>query len=69
MTKNQLLKAIRNQCVECMGRQPSLVDGYTAPKCSLYPFRMGKDPKPARKGRYQKKPLPVEQDSTVGGRQ
>lgn len=50
MTKKQLLKAIRRQCVECMGNQPSLIEGCTSPKCSLYPMRMGEDPTPARKG-------------------
>ena len=45
-TKNQLLKTIRKQCIECMGFQEREVEICTAPKCSLFPYRMGKDPSP-----------------------
>lgn len=38
------LKAIRYQCIECMGFQPSFIPDCTSPRCSLYPFRMGKKP-------------------------
>jgi len=36
------LKAIRFQCIECMGFQASLVYECTDTFCPLYPFRMGK---------------------------
>jgi hypothetical protein len=41
VSKSVLWRAIRLQCIECMGNQQSLVDGCTCPKCSLYPFRSG----------------------------
>lgn len=34
--------AVQIHCRECMGFQPSLVEGCTAPKCWLYPLRMGR---------------------------
>jgi len=60
-TKAELLKVIRLQCEECMGSESArkgefdqtarnLVVDCTAPKCSLFPFRLGKDPWPTRKG-------------------
>jgi hypothetical protein len=33
--------AIRAHCAECMGFQPALVDGCSAPECWLYPLRNG----------------------------
>ena len=48
-TKATILKAIRAQCIECMGNQPFLIEGCTSPKCSLYPYRSGKDPRPSKK--------------------
>lgn len=36
--------AIRAFCVECMGGMIAEVDRCTSLKCSLYPFRMGKNP-------------------------
>ena len=38
------LKAIRCFCIECMGGQVREVKDCTAPNCSLYAFRMGKNP-------------------------
>jgi hypothetical protein len=35
------LIAIKCFCKECMGYQPSLVEGCTSPRCPLYPFRLG----------------------------
>ena len=43
-TKGELLRTIRKNCIECMGNQPSLVEGCTAPNCELFEYRMGKDP-------------------------
>lgn len=37
------VSAIRSHCVECMGGQVQEVARCTALKCSLYPFRMGKN--------------------------
>ena len=42
------IKAIRYQCLECMGFQYGLVADCTSVLCSLYPYRMGKNPE--RKG-------------------
>ena len=61
-TKAQLLKGIKLQCQECMGSTVArkeeidqvagnLVVGCTVTDCSLFPYRLGKDPWPARKGR------------------
>jgi hypothetical protein len=36
------LKAIRLNCIECMGHQQSLVIDCTDSLCPLYPFRTGK---------------------------
>lgn len=60
-TKAELLKVIKLQCQECMGSNvarngesnveaSNLVIGCTAPDCSLFPFRSGKDPWKKRKG-------------------
>lgn len=47
-TKTMLLAVIRKHCIECMGGMVLEVEKCTAPKCLLFPFRMGKDPTPAR---------------------
>ena len=36
--------AILNFCSECMGFQPALIAGCTAPECWLYPLRLGVGP-------------------------
>jgi len=36
------IKAIRCQCIECMGFQLAEIPKCTAPLCPLFPFRMGK---------------------------
>jgi hypothetical protein len=36
------LASIAGHCRECMGFQPGLVAGCTAPACWLYPWRTGK---------------------------
>ena len=36
------LKAIKFNCIECMGFQENLVPECTDQHCPLYPFRMGK---------------------------
>lgn len=45
-TKAEILKAIRNQCIECMGGQVREVALCTSPMCSLFEFRHGTDPHP-----------------------
>lgn len=40
----KLLKAIRQKCLDCCCYQQSEVANCTVEKCSLHPFRMGKNP-------------------------
>jgi hypothetical protein len=42
------LKAIRYQCLECMGFVTSEVKRCTSPLCSLFPYKLGTNPE--RKG-------------------
>ena len=49
-------KAIRYQCLECVGWLPLEVKECTDPHCPLYPFRMGTNP--SRK-RGQKEPKQI----------
>ncbi len=51
-TKGEILKAIRSHCLECCcGSDMEVKICTVGLKCALYPYRTGKDPKPARKGR------------------
>lgn len=44
-TKAQLLKLIRENCIQCMGGAMGEVGQCTAEKsCNFWPFRFGKDP-------------------------
>lgn len=43
------VKAIRAFCIDCCGGAASEVKTCTAPKCALYPFRMGKNPYRAKR--------------------
>ena len=55
-TKGQILKDIRKHCLNCCDgswtevRDCSALIPPTERHCVLYPYRMGKDPNPARKG-------------------
>jgi len=49
-TKKRILHAIREHCIDCCGGSKEEVRLCTVSDCALYPFRLGKDPKPARKG-------------------
>ena len=40
-----VLKEIRKYCIECLGGMRNEVEKCSAPKCRLYPFRMGRKPK------------------------
>jgi len=46
MTKRELLKKIRLNCIDCMGGQFLEVAGCTSPKCQFFELRFGKDPRP-----------------------
>ena len=43
------VKAIREFCIDCCGGSPSTVKTCPSEKCSLYPFRFGKNPYVKRK--------------------
>lgn len=45
-TKAELLRRIRENCVECMGGVASEVPLCTSPKCKFFEFRTGHDPRP-----------------------
>ena len=45
-TKAELLKVIRRECINCMGGYIDEVSKCTTPKCELFDYRMGKDPRP-----------------------
>lgn len=49
-TKTEILKAIRQNCIDCSGGSVAEVRDCVIPKCPMYPFRMGTDPTPARSG-------------------
>lgn len=42
--KTNPVKAIRAFCIDCCGGSAYEVKLCTAPKCALYPFRLGKNP-------------------------
>jgi len=44
MSKQQLLKAIREKCMDCCVYQTKEVRLCTVKKCQLWVFRFGKDP-------------------------
>jgi len=56
-TKAEILRAIGKHCLECVGgsfeaRKDCGGDRTLGGKeCNLYPFRFGKDPKPARRSK------------------
>jgi len=47
-TKADILKTIRNKCLECSCGQPGEVRKCHLTTCDLWPFRLGRDPNPAR---------------------
>jgi len=49
-TKAALLQAVRQKCLDCACHQPSEVRSCTVTACALWPFRLGCDPAPARRG-------------------
>ena len=48
-TKKSPLKAIRQNCLDCVGYKPSDVRNCHITDCSLWPFRMGNNPFHKRK--------------------
>ena len=47
-TKAELLRVILCNCKNCMGGYEGEILKCSAPDCELFPYRMGKDPKPNR---------------------
>jgi hypothetical protein len=43
-TKHSPLRAIRAKCIDCSGGSRAEVRRCTVTDCSLYPYRMGKNP-------------------------
>lgn len=48
-TKAAILKAIRKNCIECSAGSMAAIQHCPMEDCPLFPYRMGKDPCPARK--------------------
>ena len=48
-TKATILRTIREHCIGCMGGMQSEVEKCTAPKCKLFEYRMGRDPRVSAK--------------------
>ena len=46
-TKAEVLRSIRNKCLDCSCYQPQEVKLCTVYTCALYPYRHGKDPNPS----------------------
>lgn len=55
-TKGEILKLIRLNCLECCGSYVDEVKRCTSDSCKFHPFRLGKDPNPAKVGFGNKKP-------------
>jgi hypothetical protein len=73
-SKAALWKAIRSFCIECMGGSKAEIERCTAPKCPLYPWRLGAGNsiyKSGRKptGRPFRKPTDRETESVSGGKE
>ncbi len=54
-TKAELLKAIRRNCMFCTYDQMKEIELCPSTKCSLWPFRMGKDPDKKPQSEAQRK--------------
>lgn len=61
-TKFQVLKAIREKCLDCCCDSHKEVTLCQVKDCTLYPFRFGKDPVPAKKGQGFGKVRPAHDD-------
>ncbi len=49
------IKAIRAKCLDCMGGSAKEVRLCNIPECSLFPYRLGKNPARARKENHVKR--------------
>lgn len=49
------IKAIRAKCLDCMVESSKEVRLCNIPECSLFPYRLGKNPARAKKGKGQVK--------------
>jgi hypothetical protein len=47
-TKADILRAIRQKCLDCSCHQPSEVRDCPITACDLWPYRFGRDPEPSR---------------------
>jgi hypothetical protein len=47
-TKTDILRVIKIYCLECCGNDIKEINNCIVNKCSLYPFRLGKDPNPGK---------------------
>ena len=56
------MKAIRAKCLDCCGGQVNVVKACPCPDCSLYPFRLGKNPN------LQQKRTPAQLEALKRGR-
>jgi len=56
-TKGQVLKSIRNKCLDCCCGSRGQVSKCHLLECSLHPYRLGKDPKPSTRQTHQKPTL------------
>ena len=57
--------AVQNFCRECMGFQPSLIEGCSDPQCWLFPWRLGKTP-PALRSKVQRSAAQVAAGQRLG---
>ena len=49
-TKAHILKIIRRKCLVCSSGNRKEADNCRVEDCNLWPYRLGKDPTPARAG-------------------
>ena len=49
-SKADILRAVRDKCWDCSGYQRDEIRLCPVQTCALWPFRMGNDPNPARRG-------------------
>jgi len=59
------IKAIRAKCLDCMGGSSKEVRLCNIPECSLFPYRLGRNPARARKGRERPKDTLFAKNSVV----
>jgi hypothetical protein len=56
-TKTDLLRAIREKCLDCSVYQPREVRLCPVHKCALHPYRSGVDPNPSGSRGFAKSPV------------